>query len=64
MAFFMYEMAKNPEIQQRVYDEIQEVLQRFNGELSYEALSEMKYLDCCVEGEIDILFHVSKWTGS
>lgn len=56
MAFFMYEMAKNPEIQQRVYDEIQEVLDRFNGELSYEALSEMKYLDSCVEGKSDIYF--------
>lgn len=61
MAFFMYEMAKNPEIQQRVYDEIQEVLQRFNGELSYEALSEMKYLDSCVEGKIGISFVSKMW---
>lgn len=52
MAFFVYEMAKNPEIQQRVYDEIQEVFQRYDGEISYEALGEMKYLDCCVEGKI------------
>lgn len=52
MAFFAYEMANQPEIQQRVYDEIQEVLQRFDGELTYEALSEMKYLESCVEGKI------------
>lgn len=56
MAFFMYEMAKNLDIQQKVYNEIIDVLQRFDGELSYEALSEMKYLDSCVEGENDLFF--------
>lgn len=50
MGFFMYEMAKSPDIQQRVYEEIQEVLQRFDDELTYESLGEMKYLDCCLEG--------------
>lgn len=49
MAFFMYEMANNPDIQQRAYEEIQEVLQRFDDELTYEALNEMKYLESCIE---------------
>lgn len=51
MAFFMYEMAKNLTIQQRAYEEIQKVLQRFAGELTYEALNEMKYLECCLDGK-------------
>lgn len=62
MAFFTYEMASNPEIQERVYDEIQEVLQRYDGELSYEALNDMKYLDCCIEGMICVFVtcHIKK----
>lgn len=61
MAFFMFEMAKSPRIQQRAYNEIQEVLQRYKGELSYEALSEMKFLDNCVEGKEDFDFFFFKF---
>lgn len=50
MTFFMYEMAKNPEIQQKVYDEINDVLERYDGKISYESLSQMKYLECCIDG--------------
>lgn len=56
MTFFMYEMAKNPDIQQRVHDEIQEVLQRFDGNVSYDALNEMKLVEACIEGESSVFF--------
>lgn len=46
MSFFFYEMAKNPHIQRKVQMEIT----RFSnsGNLTYESLLEMKYLDCCI----------------
>lgn len=50
MTFCMYELAKNTIIQQRVYEEINAVLQKYDGNLNYESLSEMKYLDACIDG--------------
>ncbi|KAJ1531425.1 hypothetical protein ONE63_000105 [Megalurothrips usitatus] len=41
----MYELTKNPDIQEKVYQEVQDVLKRHNGEVSYDAIAEMSYLD-------------------
>lgn len=51
MSFCMYELAKNQAIQQKVYDEIEKVLDLHDGQLTYDALNEMKYLGYCIEGE-------------
>lgn len=45
LAFALYEMAKNPDIQERLHDEVVGVLSRHNNELSFEAMQEMEYLD-------------------
>lgn len=50
MTFCMYELAKNTTIQQKVYEEIDSVLQKYDGNLNYESLNEMKYLDACIDG--------------
>lgn len=52
MTFCLYELAKKPLIQQRVSDEIRTTLEKYNGQLNYDALSEMKYLDSCIDGMI------------
>ncbi|KAF8787803.1 cytochrome P450 3A31-like [Argiope bruennichi] len=45
LSYASYLLALHPEIQAQLYDELRDVLQKTNGELTYEALQEMKYLD-------------------
>ena len=45
LMFAGYCMATNPEVQEAVHAEIDEVLERYGGQLSYEAIGEMSYLD-------------------
>lgn len=51
LSFCLYEMAKNQEIQQRVHKEIDQVLSKHNGEITYESILEMEYLGACIDGE-------------
>lgn len=48
LAFAMYEMARNPDIQERLYQEIDDVLAKYDGECPFEALQEMEYLDMVI----------------
>lgn len=52
-SFCLYELAKNAELQRKVQDEIQEVTERHNGQITYESISEMKYLEACIDGKSD-----------
>lgn len=52
MTFCMYEMAKNPDIQQKAYEDIMNVLAEHNNQLDYNALAEMNYLGKCLMGEL------------
>lgn len=45
LGFAIYEMARNPDIQKCLHAEITEVLAKYNGECTFEALQEMEYLD-------------------
>ncbi|XP_069672362.1 probable cytochrome P450 6a13 [Periplaneta americana] len=48
MQFCLYELSVNPEIQERLRDEINTVLIRHDGKVTYEAINEMAYLDMVV----------------
>ncbi|XP_046679575.1 probable cytochrome P450 6a14 isoform X2 [Homalodisca vitripennis] len=43
--FCLYELACNSRIQDKVYSEVQEILDRYGGDISYQALQEMTYMD-------------------
>ncbi|KAF5271173.1 hypothetical protein FQR65_LT17688 [Abscondita terminalis] len=47
-SFIAYELAMNPEIQEKLHAEIDDTLNDCNGKLTYEALHKMKYMDMVV----------------
>lgn len=50
LSFCSFELAKHPEIQEKVRNEVKSVLKRYNGEFTYDAMLEMKYLDQVLKG--------------
>lgn len=50
LAFCLYELAKNQDIQQRVHDEIDEILSKNDGQITYQSISEINYLEACIGG--------------
>ncbi|KAF2885196.1 hypothetical protein ILUMI_20977, partial [Ignelater luminosus] len=57
MSFISYELALNTDIQDKLREEINAVLENNSGKITYEAVLGMKYLDCVIsEG-------LRKWPG-
>lgn len=54
MTYTLYELALNPHIQQKVRDEIADVISRHNGNITYDSLMEMTYLDQVIYGELQM----------
>ncbi|KAJ8981930.1 hypothetical protein NQ317_002101, partial [Molorchus minor] len=50
MNFAIYELCRNPQVQEKAREEIDKVLQRYNGEITYEGLAEMEYLQQIIDG--------------
>ncbi|XP_063368415.1 cytochrome P450 6B2-like [Cydia amplana] len=48
MCFTLYELAKNPEKQLRLFDEVDAYLKKSGGKVTYECLTELPYLEACV----------------
>nr|XP_019557470.2 probable cytochrome P450 9f2 [Aedes albopictus] len=49
LTFLTYELALNPEIQQRLYDEVMETESNLDGKpLTYEVLQQMQYMDMVI----------------
>lgn len=52
MSFCLYELSKATDIQCKVHREIDAILSKYDGKLTYDALNEMKYLECCIDGKL------------
>jgi cytochrome P450 len=50
MILALYELALHPEIQNRLRAEIKQVLNKHNGQVTYDGIQEMAYLDMVVSG--------------
>lgn len=51
MTFCLHELSLNHELQDKARANVLEVLARHEGKITYEALSEMTYLEQCINGE-------------
>jgi cytochrome P450 family 6 len=51
MGFELFELARHPDIQQKLREEIIRVMAKHQGQLTYDALQEMSYLDMVASGE-------------
>lgn len=51
MTFALFEISRNQKIQDRLRKEINSVLEKHNGEMSYDALMEMHYLQQVIDGK-------------
>ena len=50
MGFCLFELCKNPNLQRKVQDEIDQVLESNSiDSITYSSLQEMKYLECCID---------------
>jgi cytochrome P450 family 6 len=52
LSYALYELALNPDVQSRLREDIKQVLDKHQGELTYEGMNEMSYLDMVVSGEV------------
>lgn len=51
MTFTLYELALNPDIQEILRDDIRSTLSKYENQLTYEAMLEMKYLQMVIDGK-------------
>lgn len=54
LSYAMYELARNPECQQKLYDEVIAVLSNYDGQITYESLQEMPYAEWVIHEGIRI----------
>lgn len=54
LAYCLLELAKQPKLQKQIQSEIDCVLDKHNGEITYESLSEMKFMGNCLDGKRNI----------
>uniref|UniRef100_A0A182S550 Uncharacterized protein n=1 Tax=Anopheles funestus TaxID=62324 RepID=A0A182S550_ANOFN len=49
ISFTLHELTHNPEVMGKVQREIDEMMNRYNGEITYDNINALKYLDMCIK---------------
>lgn len=52
MTFCLFELATNPDIQDKLREEVKQVLKETSGKLTYEGIMKMSYMDKVIQGNI------------
>lgn len=55
LSFLMYEMSLHQDIQNKLRKEIRTVLKKYNGQITYEAINEMTYMDKVIDGKSEYI---------
>lgn len=58
ISFACFELSQNQNIQDKARNEIKEVLKKHDGKITYESVSEMKYLDMIIKGKQKCTGHI------
>lgn len=48
LSYLLYELAKNPQIQKKLHNEVTEVMKKHKGEISWDTVKDMTYLESVV----------------
>lgn len=51
--FALYELALHQDIQDKVRDEMETAIKKYNGELTYEGMNEMVYMKQIMDGKFN-----------
>lgn len=52
MCYIAYELAANPDVQEKLFKEVSSAPRNSDGKITYETLHQMKYLDMVVSGMV------------
>ena len=55
ISFTLYELAVNKDFQNKAREEIKEVIKK-HGDISYDSLKDMQYVDWCIKGNTTNFF--------
>jgi hypothetical protein len=58
MTFCLYELSLHQDIQDRLREEIDVVLRKHDGKITYEGIQEMEYLDKVISGKAQPFKHI------
>lgn len=62
MSFLAYELAMNPDIQEKLRENISQVLKKDHGKFTYENVTNIKYLEIVILGKFFIIiFYMIIW---
>ena len=50
MSFALLEFALNPDVQEKAQQDVDEILKKHGGKITYDSILEMNYLECCIDG--------------
>lgn len=55
LSFTLYYLARHQEYQNKAREEITTVLRKYNNEITYDAIQELKYVQQCIDGKYSFL---------
>lgn len=55
MTTLLYNLAMNPDVQEKLYGEIKEVLEEHDGRVDHETIGELKYLEAAIQEDLRLL---------